>query len=370
MKLAIVTDVHVGVRSDSLVFDKLIEQFFTEVFFPTIKERKINYVVDLGDLFDRRKFINFEVLSNFKRYYIKPLQYYYKQIWLVGNHNIYHKHSNELNNLDLLLSGLRYDSKIISEPETFYFDDVPIFMLPWINKTNYDLCMKAIKDTPAKICFAHLELAGFEMQRGNVAREGMDKSILDKFDIVLSGHYHHRNSDGKIHYLGCTTEQDWSDCDDVKGFHIFDTETRELEFIPNPFTVHKKFIYDDALAKDAITEAMKTNGLFKEKFVKLIVNSKSDMYLYNNFFDFITDDGAYDISVVDNASGVLLNQELITSQDGKPLVQDDALLNEDTFSYLRKQVDESVLPAGIDKTKIVSEISDIYKESLAITSSL
>ena len=37
----------------------------------------------------------------------------------------------------------------------------------------------------------------------------------------------------------------WSDYNCPKGFHIFDTETRELERIENPLKIFKKFMYDD-----------------------------------------------------------------------------------------------------------------------------
>ena len=37
----------------------------------------------------------------------------------------------------------------------------------------------------------------------------------------------------------------WSDYGQTKGFHIFDTETREIEFIPNPNTIFEKLMYND-----------------------------------------------------------------------------------------------------------------------------
>ena len=65
---------------------------------------------------------------------------------------------------------------------------------------------------------------------------------LQKFDTVFSGHFHHKSDDGHIYYLGSPYEFYWNDCDDRKGFHIFDTETRSLERIINPRTIHKKDI--------------------------------------------------------------------------------------------------------------------------------
>ena len=38
----------------------------------------------------------------------------------------------------------------------------------------------------------------------------------------------------------------WSDYNDVKGFHILDTETREMEFIANPYQMFYRIKYDDS----------------------------------------------------------------------------------------------------------------------------
>ncbi|MFZ9688096.1 MAG: endonuclease, partial [Chitinophagaceae bacterium] len=59
MKICVLGDCHFGMRNDSLEFHKYIEKFYENSFFPYLKENGITTVVQLGDLFDRRKFINF-----------------------------------------------------------------------------------------------------------------------------------------------------------------------------------------------------------------------------------------------------------------------------------------------------------------------
>ena len=59
MKLVILGDTHFGARGDSLDFHKFFQKFYDEVFFPYLLENDIKIVIQLGDLFDRRKFINF-----------------------------------------------------------------------------------------------------------------------------------------------------------------------------------------------------------------------------------------------------------------------------------------------------------------------
>lgn len=60
----------------------------------------------------------------------------------------------------------------------------------------------------------------------------------------MSGHYHHRSSTHPIQYLGAYPMV-WSDYSDPRGFHLFDTETHALTFVPNPYTMFARFVYDD-----------------------------------------------------------------------------------------------------------------------------
>ena len=62
MKLAIITDTHWGARNDSQAFAEYFRRFYEDIFFPTLMERDIRTVVHMGDIVDRRKFINYKTL--------------------------------------------------------------------------------------------------------------------------------------------------------------------------------------------------------------------------------------------------------------------------------------------------------------------
>ena len=84
--------------------------------------------------------------------------------------------------------------------------------------------------------YNHLEINGFQMSKNmSVYRNGREKEFFRKFDTVMSGHFHHKSDDGQIYYLGTPYEIYWNDFEDPKGFHIYDTETKTLERIVNPF---------------------------------------------------------------------------------------------------------------------------------------
>ena len=77
----------------------------------------------------------------------------------------------------------------------------------------------------------HLEVNGFEQHIGSWSNEGVEAHIFDKFDMAMSGHFHHRSDNGTVFYLGNPYEITWSDYKDPRGFHIFDTDKRSLEYI-------------------------------------------------------------------------------------------------------------------------------------------
>jgi hypothetical protein len=198
----------------------------------------------------------------------------------------------------------------------------------------------------------HLELAGFEMHRGSMVSHGDDRKLFDRFDMVLSGHYHHRSSDGSIHYLGSHAEFTWSDYDDRKGFHILDTETRDLTFIENKFTMFGKFWYDD-LSKTSPPECFDLE-YFKGKIVKIIVQNKTDLYKFDRFIDAFEKIGVLEMQIVEDHLNL-------------GVTEDEDIVNEaeSTIGIFKKYIDQ-VNSANLDKIKLEQTIVELYNEALAI----
>ena len=107
----------------------------------------------------------------------------------------------------------------------------------------------------------------------------MDVDILDKFDVVYSGHFHTRSTNGKIHYLGNPYELYWNDCNDSRGFHIFDTDTLELESVNNPYQMYKVIRYNDT------PRQLFRFQDYKDVIVKVVVFQKSNKKEYERFID-------------------------------------------------------------------------------------
>ena len=106
--------------------------------------------------------------------------------------------------------------------------------------------MKALAKSNADILMGHLEVNGFLMNVDTVfSTDGWDKKLFKRFDVVFSGHFHHRSDNGTIYYVGNPYQNTWMDHKDPRGFHIFDFETRELTFIENPYEMFHKYFYND-----------------------------------------------------------------------------------------------------------------------------
>ena len=74
MKIAIITDTHYGARKGSKLFHDYFEEFYKNIFFPTLDEQGIDTVVHMGDAFDSRKGIEFKSLDWAKRVVFNPLK--------------------------------------------------------------------------------------------------------------------------------------------------------------------------------------------------------------------------------------------------------------------------------------------------------
>ena len=104
MTIALITDQHLDGRKGSGVFWNYFEKFYENVFFPYLKKNNITTVIDLGDTFDNRKSVDFNVLQRVKKKYFDVLQDMGIELHMIlGNHDTYYKNTNEVNSPDLLL---------------------------------------------------------------------------------------------------------------------------------------------------------------------------------------------------------------------------------------------------------------------------
>jgi DNA repair exonuclease SbcCD nuclease subunit len=353
MKIAVLGDTHFGARNDSLVFHSYFKRFFENVFFPYLKEHEITTFVQVGDLFDRRKYINFNTLHLCREYFFDKVEKRgLNMIVFPGNHDIFYKNTLKVNSLQLLLNEYQ-NITIIDTPLDYYFNrKYKAGMLPWICDDNIVETFDYMKNTSSQILLGHLELSGFEMYKGAVHNDGMDAALFNKFDMVLTGHYHHRSTKGNITYLGVPYEMTWSDYNDPKGFHILDLATRELTFIENPYKMFYKIFYDDTntTLKELLAHDFEK---YKGTYVKVVVKNKTNPYWFDLYVEALEKAEAVHIQVVDDN----LNLNIETDED----LVDEA---EDTITILKKYIEN--LELDTDKPALDGLLRTLYEEALHV----
>lgn len=358
MKIAIITDTHWGIRNDSQIQHNAMKKFLDEVFFPKLQAENITTVIHAGDLVDRRKYINFVTARRLREDFLEPLKSKNITLHLIaGNHDTFYKNTNTLNALDELL-GDRYpnvhtyiDKPAQLDPGGKYIEP-HIFLVPWICDDNKQITMEYINKTRAPIAIGHLELAGFEMYRGQVNEHGDDPKIFDKFDIVLSGHYHTRSTSGNITYLGTPCQYTWSDYGDTKGFHILDTEIRQLEFIANPHQLFHKVFYDD-LNKQMDEVLLMDVDQYKDCYVKVVIKNKTNPFWFDTIIDRIEKAGVADLQVVEDHFHLDLEEDADIVNEA-----------EDTISIIRKFI--GGMNINTDRTRVEKIIQQLYSEAQEI----
>ena len=348
MKVAIITDQHFGARNDSIAFLDFFQKFYDNVFFPTLDSNNIDTVLVLGDTFDRRKYVNFYALQRAKDMFFNKLRDRNINVhMLAGNHDTYFKNTNDVNSPDLLLK--EYDNiNVIDDPTTINVGGFDICMMPWICPENYDASIAEMTTTKADICMGHFEIAGFAMYRGMESHEGLPKDLFDKFDMVFSGHYHHKSDDGHIYYLGNPYELTWQDYNDTRGFHLFDVSSRRLEFIANPYTMFARVEYNDKEQEPVDLDSLD----LEQKYVKLVVVNKTDYYKFDKFINKLYNKGCHEIKIIEDMSEF---------QDGE--IGEEINL-EDTLSVLAHYIDS--IETDVDKEQVKTFMRTLYTEAVNI----
>jgi DNA repair exonuclease SbcCD nuclease subunit len=345
MKIALITDTHFGIRNDSPLFVDHFLKFFEDVFFPYLDKHNITEVIHLGDLLDRRKFVNINILSQVKSRFFTPFnEGKYNLHCIIGNHDTYYRNTNDLNSVRELFN--KDNITIYDKPQVVSICDLDLAFLPWINKSNEEESLKFIKKAKSDILMGHLELKGYQVLRGVKSEEGIDCSLFERYDMVLSGHFHCRHEDKNIKYLGTPYQMTIAETNERKGFHVLDCCTRELEFIENPYRIFHSIRYDDRQ-----TDMTKIDFTpYKDGYIKLFIDNKTKPSMFDKFLDKLYSLPTSSVTIMEETTGIELDKE--TAID----------TTKDTISIINDEID--TLNEVPNKDKLKKIVHDLYLESI------
>ncbi|AEC52999.1 endonuclease [Synechococcus phage S-CRM01] len=340
-KVAIITDTHFGLRKGSQIFHDYFEDFYKNVFFPKLDELGIDTVIHMGDVFDVRKGIDYWSLAWSKRVFFDELvKRNIETHIIVGNHDIFYKTSLKIHSPGLNLTEYpnitTYDT-----PQVATIKSQEVFMIPWICEDNVEQFTKILGTTNSKLAMGHLEISGFYANQNYQCTTGIDAHIFSSFERVFSGHFHKKNTTGNITYLGNPYQLYWSDEGDVRGFHIFDLGTMDLDFVPNPYRMYSKIYYND-------TKKQKINLEDYEKtYIKLIVEKSSSQKKLTELIDNLYSKGIHDLKVIETFD--------IKIDDDVEIESEDTLTSIGKYIYAMED--------SFDKEQILNIMKSLYVES-------
>ena len=215
-KAAVFTDIHFGLKGNSKIHNDDCEEFI-DWFIEQAKENGCETGIFCGDWHHNRNSLNLTTMDATIRS-LEKLGAAFENFYLfLGNHDLYYKDRRDVSStiFGKHIPGVTMVDSIVIK------DDVAL--IPWLVADEW----KNIQKINTKYMFGHFELPSFYM---NAMVQMPDHGELksEHFEHqkhVFSGHFHKRQVNGKIHYIGNAFPHNYADAwDDERGMMILDRE--------------------------------------------------------------------------------------------------------------------------------------------------
>lgn len=223
-KAAVFTDIHLGLKGNSKVHNDDCEEF-VDWYIEQAKANGCETGIFCGDWHHNRNSLNLTTMDATIRSMEKLGASFDQFFFFDGNHDLYYKDKRDVNSTAFAkhIPGITFIDEIITK------DDVTL--VPWLVGEEW----KKIKNIKSKYMFGHFELPSFYM---NAMVQMPDTGELksehfENQEYVFSGHFHKRQKQGKVHYIGNAFPHNYADAwDDKRGMMILDKENnKEPEYI-------------------------------------------------------------------------------------------------------------------------------------------
>lgn len=338
-KIALLGDLHFGIKNHDKQTAEFQMKFFTDVFFPYLKKNKIKTVIQTGDFFDCRRSLRHATIKQAREF--SELASAYEWFVLVGNHDMALRECIHPNSCTEIL-GMYSNFKIIDKPTTVNLYGLDIDLIPWICQENKQDVKDFIATSQSKYAVGHFELSGFYYYKG-LASNGENKGFLSSYIQVWSGHFHTRSENGNIKYIGTPYQLTHGDADDPRGFEIFEVESKKQVFVENPLTMYTKIYYDSQVFDKARVPE------FANMHVKLVVEDRGDAAAFDMLIEEFSK-YVFSIKVIDNFD--------VVSSDSNLKIDIS-----DTLKIICDYIDE--LDESKDNKKEIKKLmTALYKEAM------
>jgi len=213
-KVAVFTDLHVGLKSNSATHLKDCEEF-VDWFINEAKNAGCETCIFMGDWSHNRNSLNLFTLNTSILLLEKIGAAFEQFFWFPGNHDLFYKDKRDIHSTAF---GRHIPGVTVVDKVTTTGD---VTLVPWLVGDEW----KSMKDVKSKYVFGHFELPLFYM---NAMVQMPDHGELkaDTFkgpDYVFSGHFHKRQNKDIIWYIGNAFPHNFSDTwDDDRGMMVLE----------------------------------------------------------------------------------------------------------------------------------------------------
>jgi DNA repair exonuclease SbcCD nuclease subunit len=221
-KTAVCTDIHFGLKSNSLVHNQDCSDFI-DWFIATAKEHGCETGMFLGDWHHHRAAINLQTL-HFSLKSLQKLSAAFENFYFIpGNHDLYYRDKRDIHGAEWAqhLPNIH----VIND----WFEKDGVVIAPWLVGDDH----KRIQKLNAKYMFGHFELPHFKMN-AMVEMPDHGEIQVDNFkgiEKVYSGHFHLRQKKKNINYIGNCFPHNFADAGDAdRGMMILEWDKEEKYF--------------------------------------------------------------------------------------------------------------------------------------------
>ena len=211
-KVAVCTDIHFGLKSNSLIHNQDCEAFI-DWFIETARANGCETGMFLGDWHHHRASINLQTL-NFSLRSLEKLSKAFDRFYFIpGNHDLYYRDRRDIHGAEW--AKHIPNIQIVND----WFTDGDVTICPWLVGDDHKLLPKL----NSKYVFGHFELPHFKMN-AMVEMPDHGEVQIDHFkgvEQVFSGHFHLRQHRKNINYIGNCFPHNFADAgDDQRGMMI------------------------------------------------------------------------------------------------------------------------------------------------------
>lgn len=231
-RIFLISDLHFGVRANSLEWVQNLTFFFTNFYIPFLKEnvKEGDILFILGDWFDNRQMLDIYVM-NVSIDIMMQLSSILPVHIITGNHDIYKKQNTDVNSL----AAFKYipNVSIYEKPFIATNEKTKILVLPWIGDKEIE--EEYATQNNADYIFAHTDISGFKYDNGREIVKGARLLNVKEYKRIISGHIHKRqeHDNGRGIYIGSPYHTKRSDIGNKKGVYIFEPDDNNIIFFRN-----------------------------------------------------------------------------------------------------------------------------------------